>query len=72
VVLDQRFDMAKDREHHLGVLLYRFEDLHVLKIGLVGLCACVLEREPILLSLPVAGQQQDGAGVRRLDGEEEV
>src|ERR1700674_2367256 len=72
VVLNQCLNVLEDREHHLCVSLYRRQDLHVLKIGLVGLCAGVIEREPIFLSLPVAGQQQDGACVCRLNGEEEV
>src|SRR3989454_4086934 len=78
VLLDEGLDVLQDRNRHLsvllgqrGVLLDRAEDLHVLAIRLVGLVGRVLERQSVLLGLPVARQQQHGARVRGLGRESE-
>src|SRR5436309_1519089 len=79
VLLDQGLDVLEDLDRDLGVLFChlghifdRLEDLHVLLVGLVRLRSRVLEREPVLLRLPVAGEQKHGTGVCGLGRESQV
>src|SRR6266851_7422299 len=64
--------MAKDRNGDVCVLFDRLQDLDVLQIGLVSFFGSVLQCEPVLLCLAVAGEKQHRTCVSSLDAEEQV
>ena len=79
VLLDQRLDVAEDRQRQLrvslgqlGYVFDRAQDLHVLAVGLVRLRSRVLERQAVFLRLAVARQKQHGPGVCGLRREDEI
>src|SRR5260370_2316934 len=65
MVGNQCLDVAKDLDGDVGVFFDRLEDLDVLYLSLFRLLSSVLECEPVLLRLAVAGKEQHRSGVRR-------
>src|SRR5215472_13150767 len=66
------FEVLQDLNGQLGVLPDSRQDLNVLLVRLFRFTGGVLQRQPVLLRLAVARQQQHRASVGGLDTEEQV